>query len=75
MEEKKSKLNPYCNNSAHHSFRMEVLGGGEALIFKNKFNVNKFHSSLRVETAKPSQQHTNILRAEVSPYSRLRFFI
>ena len=24
-----SKLKAYCNNSAHHSFRIEVLGGGE----------------------------------------------
>jgi len=53
---------------------MEVLGGGEALIFKNKFNVNKFHSSLRVETAKPLSTAHEYIKGGGEPLFSLKVF-
>ena len=72
--EKKNQNWTYSNNSAHHSFRMEVLGGGEALILKNKFKVNKFHASLRVETAKPLSTAHEYIKGGGEPLFSLKVF-
>ena len=53
---------------------MEVLGGGEALILKNKFKVNKFHASLRVETAKPLSTAHEYIKGGGEPLYSLKVF-